>query len=76
MGTRKLIKMHHENKKVKKMVDGKLQEVDKKWSYYELSGYTYISFVEYEKKVLSIGSGLANLGLTKGDRVHLFGATR
>lgn len=68
--------MHQENKKVKKMVDGKLQEVDKQWSYYELSGYSYISFVEYEKMVLNVGSGLANLGMSKGDRVHLFAATR
>lgn len=68
--------MHHENKKVKKMVDGKQQEMDKKWSYYELSGYSYISFVEYEKMVQNISSGLANLGLTKGDRLHLFAATR
>ena len=76
MGTRKLIKMHHDSKKVKKVIDGKEQEIDKKWSYYEMSGYSYISFVEYEKMVLSIGSGLAKLGLTAGDRIHLFASTR
>jgi long-chain acyl-CoA synthetase len=76
LGTRKLIKTHTENKKVKKMVDGKETEVDKKWTYYEMSGYTYMSFVEYEKLALSCGSGLRSLGLVKDDKLHLYGATR
>ncbi len=76
IGTRKIIKTHVENKKVKKMVDGQEQEVEKKWTYYELSGYTYISFVEYEKLALDLGSGLRHLGLKKDDKMHLYGATR
>lgn len=75
LGKRKLIKMHYDTKKVKKMVDGKEKEVDKKWSYYELSGYEYMSFVEYEQLVLKIGKGLRALGLEAQDRVHLFAAT-
>jgi len=76
IGTRKLIKMHIENKKVKKIVDGRETEVDKKWTYFEMSGYTYISFIEYEKLALSCGSGLRSLGLVKDDKLHLYGATR
>lgn len=76
LGTRRLIKTHHENKKVKKMVDGETREVDKKWTYFELSEYSYISFVEYEKLALEIGAGLRKLGLVKGDRLHLFASTR
>lgn len=76
LGSRKLLHMHNETKKIKKMVDGKEQEVDKKWSYYEMSGYRYISFIEYEKMVLQIGCGLRKIGLDKGDRLHLFAATR
>ena len=76
IGTRKLIKIHTENKKVKKIVDGRETEVDKKWTYFEMSGYTYISFVEYEKLALSCGSGLRSLGLVKDDKIHLYGATR
>lgn len=76
MGSRKIIKTHVENKKVKKMVDGVEQEVDKKWTYYELSGYTYMTFVEYEKLALDFGSGLRNLELAKDDKMHLYGATR
>lgn len=76
IGTRKLIKTHVENKKVKKIVDGQEQEVEKKWTYFELSGYNYISFVEYEKMALDCGAGLRYLGLTKENKMHLYGATR
>lgn len=76
MGTRTLIKEHVENKKVKKIIDGKEQEVDKKWTFFELSGYSYISYIEYEKQVRDIASGLAGLGLNKQDKVHVYGATR
>ena len=75
LGTRKVIKVHHETKKIKKMVDGKTQEVDKNWSYFELSEYSYISFVEYEKLTGYIGSGLRKLGMVTGDRLQLYGAT-
>lgn len=76
MGTRKLVKEHVENKKVKKVIDGKEQEVDKKWTYFELGPFEYITFVEYEKRVRDLGSGLAGLGLTKQHKMHVYGATR
>lgn len=76
MGTRKLVETHNEVKKVKKMVDGKEQEVEKKWTYFELSGYSYLSFVEFEKMALEIGAGLRKLGLQAGDRLHMFAATQ
>jgi long-chain acyl-CoA synthetase len=76
MGSRKIIKTHTENKKIKKIVDGQETEVDKPWTFYELSEYSYISFVEYETLVRQLGSALRQLGLVKNDRLHLFGATR
>ena len=63
-------------KKVKKQVDGKEQEVDKKWTYFELSEYHYLSFIEHEKSATRIGAGLRKLGMTAGDRLHIFAATR
>ncbi|KAG9249287.1 long-chain-fatty-acid-CoA ligase-like protein [Calycina marina] len=75
LGSRRLLKMHNEVKKVKKVVDGVAQEVDKNWSYFELSGYSYISFKEHETIVLEIGSGLRKLGLKTQDRVHMFAST-
>ena len=76
IGSRKLIKTHHEVKKVKKVVDGKVQEVDKKWTYFEMSGYSYLSFKEFRTLTLQLGAGLRKLGLVEQDRVHLFAATR
>jgi long-chain acyl-CoA synthetase len=76
LGSRKLIKKHNEVTKVKKLVDGKIQEVDKEWTYFELGGYEYLSFKEYETLVLQVGAGLRKLGLSPHDRVHMFASTR
>lgn len=75
LGHRDLIRMHEEVKQIAKKVDGKDTTVDKKWSYYELSEYHYMSFVEYEKLTLKVGSAFRNLGMKATDRVHLFAAT-
>ena len=75
IGSRKLLQTHQETKKVKKMVDGKEQEVDKNWTYFELGGYEYMTFHDYERLILQIGAGLRKLGMKKDDRVHIFAAT-
>ena len=76
VGTRKLIKTYNETKKVKKVIEGHVQEVDKNWTYFELSGYSYLTFKEYETLVLQMGAGLKKLGLVTNDRVHMFASTR
>lgn len=76
LGSRRNIRTHVETKKVKKVVDGETQEVDKKWTYFELSEYSYLSFIEYERLALDLGAGLRKLGLVKGERLHLYAATR
>jgi long-chain acyl-CoA synthetase len=75
MGSRRIVNTHVETKKVKKMIDGKQQEVDKNWTYFELSPYKYMSFVEFEKLAHTVGAGLKKLGLNPHDKVHLFAAT-
>lgn len=69
------MKVHSETKKIKRMVDGQEREEEKKWSYFELSGYNYMSFIEYEKLALQAGAGLRHLGMEAGDRLHIFAAT-
>lgn len=76
LGSRQLVKLHKETKKVKKNVDGEIQEVDKEWQFFELSGYSYLTYKEYETRVLQIGSGLRKLGLTPENKLHLFATTR
>lgn len=75
MGSRKLLRTHQETKKVKKIIDGEEREVDKNWTYFELSGYEYLTYHEYERLVLQLGAGLRKLGLGTKDRVHIFAAT-
>ena len=76
LGTRKVIKKHVETKKVKTMVDGELKDVDTVWIYWEMGPYEWLGFREYEGLVRQIGCGFRSLGLEKGDRVHIFAATR
>ncbi|CAK7238612.1 MAG: long-chain fatty acid-CoA ligase [Sporothrix thermara] len=75
MGSRRLLRTHQETKKVKKIIDGEEQLVDKQWTYFELSGYEYITYNEYFRRIGCIGSGFRKLGLVAGDRVHIFAAT-
>lgn len=76
VGSRKLIHTHKETKKVSKVVDGEVRQVDKEWIYYELSDYSYLTYQEYFTMVLQVGAGLRKLGLSPRDRLHLFATTR
>lgn len=76
MGTRKLIEMHTETKKVKQIVEGTEKEVEKTWMFFEMGPYEYVTFGQYFDRALQIGSGYRKLGLAKGDRLHIFAATR
>ncbi len=76
MGERKLIKTHYETKMVKKTVEGKEKLVEKKWTFFEMGGFEYLSFREYVALTMELGAGLRFLGLEKEDRVHIFAATR
>ncbi|OTB03341.1 hypothetical protein M426DRAFT_321912 [Hypoxylon sp. CI-4A] len=75
LGSRRLVRTHQETKKVKKIIDGQEQQVDKAWTFFELGPYEYLTYNDFEKLVLNIGSGLKKLGMNKGDRVHIFAAT-
>ena len=75
VGSRKLVNVHTETKKIKKMVDGKETEVDKNWQFFELSPYEYKSFNDFERVCLEIGSALKHLGFGPEDRLHLYAAT-
>ncbi|EMR61258.1 putative long-chain-fatty-acid- ligase protein [Eutypa lata UCREL1] len=75
IGTRKLIKTHIEKKKVPKIIDGVKKEVEKEWTYFELSAFEFITHKEFETRALRIGAGLRKLGLEPADRLHIFATT-
>lgn len=76
VGSRKLIKVHTEMKKIKKNIDGEIQEVEKEWQFFELTKYSFLTYKEYETLVLQVGSGLRKIGLTPEHKLHVFAATR
>ncbi|KAI5302854.1 long-chain fatty acid-CoA ligase, partial [Ascosphaera pollenicola] len=75
VGYRKLIKVHTETKKVKKVIDGVEKEVDKNWSYFELGHYTWLSYIQYDELVHQLASGLRHIGLDANKMVHLYAPT-
>jgi long-chain acyl-CoA synthetase len=75
MGSRKLVRTHLDKKMVKKVVNGEEREVEKTWTFFEMSPYEYISYIDYERLTHQLGAGLRKLGLVRGDRVHIFAAT-
>ncbi|KAK4666800.1 long-chain fatty acid-CoA ligase [Podospora pseudopauciseta] len=75
VGSRKLVRTHQDKKKIKKIVDGVETEVEKSWTFFEMSPYEYYSYTEYEQLILQLGSGLRKIGLDKADRVHIYAAT-
>ncbi|KAF2676481.1 acetyl-CoA synthetase-like protein [Lentithecium fluviatile CBS 122367] len=67
MGARTPLATHRE----RKLVNG----AHKEWQYFELGPYQYLTFVEFQDHIDTLGAGLRALGLRRGDKLHLYGAT-
>lgn len=76
IGWRDIVKTHVEEKEITKVVGGKEVKEKKKWSYFELSGFKYLSFTDLRKNSEAIGRGLADLGLKKGNVFNIYASTR
>ena len=76
LGTRDVIKIHEEEKEVTKVVDGKEVKETKKWKFFELSPYKFISFVELKEAVSEAARGLVHLGVTDKDVFNIYAQTR
>ena len=77
MGSRKLIATHEKEKIVSKKIDGKIQQIPRKWTYYELSGYNYLSYTELLNIVHDYAAGLLAIGIQpKGKEIfHIYAQT-
>ncbi|KAF5349567.1 hypothetical protein D9756_008824 [Leucocoprinus leucothites] len=75
LGWRDIIKIHEEQKEVKKTVDGKETTDTKTWKYFELSDYKYLDHVEFEAAVSQAGRALADLGLTSDHVFNIYAST-
>jgi long-chain acyl-CoA synthetase len=76
MGQRKIVNVHTEEKMVTKKVDGVDTQVAKKWNYFELSPYSFITYKELDTIVKQIASGLIHLGVkAHEERMHIYAQT-
>ncbi|EPX74006.1 long-chain-fatty-acid-CoA ligase Lcf1 [Schizosaccharomyces octosporus yFS286] len=75
VGYRDLIKEHVEEKMITKVVNNEKKEVPKKWSYFELSDYKYLSFNQFYDKTMRLAGGLRKFGLKAGDKLELYAST-
>lgn len=76
IGYREIIDTHVEEKEVTKMIGGKEVKEMKKWSYFELSEFKYLTFNELRKTSDAIGRGLADFGLKKDDIFNIYASTK
>ena len=76
IGYRDIVDTHVEEKEVTKVVGGKEVKEMKKWSYFELSEFKYLTFAELRKNSEALGRGLADFGVKKGDVFNIYSATR
>ncbi|KDR78211.1 hypothetical protein GALMADRAFT_1307016 [Galerina marginata CBS 339.88] len=75
LGWRDVVKTVEEEKDVTKVVDGKEVTEKKKWKYFELSDYKYISFIEVKEAVSEVGRALVHLGVSKDDVFNVYAQT-
>ena len=76
LGWRNVIDIHEEEKEVRKIVASKEVTETKKWTYFELSDFEYISFLDVQERVLELARGLLHHGLLKTDVFSIYAQTR
>lgn len=76
LGQRKLLKLHEEEREVTKLVDGEEKKVMKRWQYFEMGPYNFITYNELDKVIDKVAAGLVNIGVRPGkDRFQIFAKT-
>lgn len=76
MGWREVVDIHEEEKEIKKMVDGKQVTEKKKWKYFQLSEYKYLSYVEIKQRAELLGAGLIQMGVGREGVFNVYSQTR
>lgn len=76
LGWRDVLNTVEEEKEVKKLVAGKEVTEVKKWKYFQLSDYRYLSFVEVKEAVSEVARALVDLGVSSDDVFNVYAQTR
>ena len=74
-GYRDIIDVVEEEKEVKKIVGGKEVTEMKKWKYFHLSDFKFLSFIDIQEATSEIARALIDLGITTEDIVNVYSAT-
>ncbi|KAI8335770.1 hypothetical protein BC941DRAFT_429317 [Chlamydoabsidia padenii] len=74
-GYRSTEKVVSEDKMVTKYLNGEEKQETKTWSYFQLSPYKYLTYVQVSREAHYLGAGFAHLGLTEKSKVELFAPT-
>ncbi|WFC94774.1 long-chain-fatty-acid--CoA ligase [Malassezia brasiliensis] len=75
IATREILREFTEEKKITKKVDGQDVEDTKKWTYYVLSDYKYMTLNEMCDMIEKFSKGLTALGLNHDTRFNIFAST-
>ncbi|KAF9474969.1 long-chain-fatty-acid-CoA-ligase [Pholiota conissans] len=75
LGWRDVVRVIEEEKEVKKVVDGQEITEKKKWKFFELSDYKYLSFIGLKEAVSEIARALVSLGVTTDDVFNVYAQT-
>ncbi|KAG5643653.1 hypothetical protein DXG03_000533 [Asterophora parasitica] len=75
LGWRDILNIVEEEKDVTKVVEGKEVTEKKKWKYFQLSDYKYLSFFEVKDAVSEAARGLLELGVTTDDVFNVYAQT-
>ena len=76
VGWREIVKVHEEEKIVKKVVNGQEIEEKKTWKYFELSEPQYWTFAEYHEAITQVAKALLKLEIGQDDVINVYAQTR
>ncbi|ORX51649.1 acetyl-CoA synthetase-like protein [Hesseltinella vesiculosa] len=74
-GFRSIEREIEEEKDIIKYVNGEEVREKKKWKYFQLSGYKYLTYRQVAKETRFLGAGLIHLGLSEKSKLEIFAPT-
>ncbi|KAI9468354.1 long-chain fatty acid-CoA ligase [Coemansia sp. RSA 989] len=75
LGKRDVLGTVSEDKQVQHKVDGKMETVTKKWSYFKLGKYKWMTYNDMVEATTQLGAGFRNLGIEPKGRVLIYAPT-
>jgi long-chain acyl-CoA synthetase len=74
-GWRDILKTHVEEKEAQKTIGGKTSTATHKWTYFELSGYKWISYIQMKEYAVDLAKGLVELGMVPSQIFNIYAGT-